>query len=634
MKHTYFLNSSQMAGLVLSLWLLATTAWAQAPAWSAVVAGAPAAGTNTSITNAMATDAAGNVVVVGSFTGKLTLGSFVLTSAGLSDLFIAKYLPATATWAWAQRGGGTDNDYGQDIAVSGPSVYVTGSITTNLANANATTLQSSSPTQAPVLVPQPGSTSTVSSDILVAKYLDSGSSATLTWAQVGGGTGYDEGYGIAVSGPNVYVTGSLVNNLANAQAVVFGGMGSTVGTAPQYGSSTFSLQDIVLVKYLDAGASATLGWTQVGGGKDVDYGLDLAVSGANIYVAGYIGNDRANSKLVVFGGAGSTPGTTPQYGACPYSSNDLLVAKYTDNGMSATLGWTQVGGGIGSDQYWGIAVNGPNVYLTGNLDNDNVNNGMVLLGGSGTVAGTVLQYGSMLYSDRDLLVAKYVDNGSSATLAWTQAAGGSGPDVGYDIVVRGTSVYITGFIYGSSSGSAGITFGAAGTAPGTYTQVGASTANSADVVAAKYTDNGSTATVNWVQVAGGIRDDYGQSLALSGTSLYVGGLLVPAATFGGLSLTTPANAATGFLATLNGAVLANNPAGPVATPRLYPNPAPGPATLSGATPNTIVLIIDALGRRVATATADASGAAALPAGLVPGLYLVRAGAGTVRWVVE
>ncbi|MBF9223094.1 hypothetical protein [Hymenobacter ruricola] len=42
---------------------------------------------------------------------------------------------------------------------------------------------------------------------------------------------------------------------------------------------------------------------------------------------------------------------------------------------------------------------------------------------------------------------------------------------------------------------------------------------------------------------------------------------------------------------------------------------------------------DALGSPVATATADASGAATLPAGLPAGVYLVRAGAQAVKLAV-
>jgi hypothetical protein len=45
-------------------------------------------------------------------------------------------------------------------------------------------------------------------------------------------------------------------------------------------------------------------------------------------------------------------------------------------------------------------------------------------------------------------------------------------------------------------------------------------------------------------------------------------------------------------------------------------------------------VFDALGRRVATTIADARGTAALPGGLRPGVYVVRAGTGTVRWVIE
>jgi hypothetical protein len=47
-----------------------------------------------------------------------------------------------------------------------------------------------------------------------------------------------------------------------------------------------------------------------------------------------------------------------------------------------------------------------------------------------------------------------------------------------------------------------------------------------------------------------------------------------------------------------------------------------------------VQVLDALGRQVATATADATGTAALPAGLAPGVYVVRAGAQALRLTVE
>ena len=59
-----------------------------------------------------------------------------------------------------------------------------------------------------------------------------------------------------------------------------------------------------------------------------------------------------------------------------------------------------------------------------------------------------------------------------------------------------------------------------------------------------------------------------------------------------------------------------------ATVRLFPNPACGAVTLTGAAPGARVQVLDRLGRPVRTATTDAAGQALLPA-LPAGLYLVR-----------
>ena len=69
---------------------------------------------------------------------------------------------------------------------------------------------------------------------------------------------------------------------------------------------------------------------------------------------------------------------------------------------------------------------------------------------------------------------------------------------------------------------------------------------------------------------------------------------------------------------------------------LFPNPAHSAATLLGALPGAVVTVVDALGRPVTSATADASGTAALalPAGLPAGVYVVRAGTRAVRLTVE
>lgn len=68
---------------------------------------------------------------------------------------------------------------------------------------------------------------------------------------------------------------------------------------------------------------------------------------------------------------------------------------------------------------------------------------------------------------------------------------------------------------------------------------------------------------------------------------------------------------------------------------LWPNPAHTAARLTGAAPLGAVVVLDATGRTVLTASADADGAATLAVGrLTPGLYVVRAGAASRRLVVE
>ena len=547
-------------GVLLAL-LLPGAAQAQAPAWAAAVAvmGGSTAADNSSSVLATAVDSRGNVFVTGSFRGTVAFGSTVLTSAGSFgdfDLFVAKYVPSTATWAWAQRGGGTLNDVGQSIAVSGSSVYVTGSIQNNTADDSQVRFGSASTAR------QNGASTTLTADLVVAKYTDNGASATLGWTQVGGGTSGDVGIGIAASGASVYVTGTITNNTADASQVRFGGGGTAPGTSPQNGASATTTADLVVAKYTDNGSSATLGWTQVGGGTGNDVGIGIAASGASVYATGYTNNDSADASQVRFGGGGTTPGTLLQNGASSNNTADLVVAKYTDNGSSATLGWTQVGGGTGNDLGRSIALSGASVYVTGSITNTTTDASQVRFGGGGTAPGTVQVNGASTASSDDLVVAKYTDNGASATLGWTQVGGGTGNDLGLGIAVSGQNVLTAGYVTSSASF-------------GSFAVAAAAGLNTA--VLARLVDN--TLTPLPVRAAG-----------------------------------SPA------------------PAGLLA---LAPNPSRA-TTLSGAEAGAPVAVFDALGRPVLTATADAAGTArlVLPTGLAPGVYVVRSGARAVRLAVE
>jgi hypothetical protein len=75
----------------------------------------------------VATDAAGHVLVTGNFSGAIDFGGSVLTSAGSGDIFIAKLDP-NGNHEWSDRFGGTALDSGQAIAADAAgNVLVTGS---------------------------------------------------------------------------------------------------------------------------------------------------------------------------------------------------------------------------------------------------------------------------------------------------------------------------------------------------------------------------------------------------------------------------------------------------------------------------------------------------------------------------
>lgn len=74
----------------------------------------------------IAADASGNVVVTGSFPGTINFGGGPLTSQGNYDVFVAKFA-ASGAHQWSKRFGGTDSDAGTSVAFDGAgNVFVTG----------------------------------------------------------------------------------------------------------------------------------------------------------------------------------------------------------------------------------------------------------------------------------------------------------------------------------------------------------------------------------------------------------------------------------------------------------------------------------------------------------------------------
>jgi hypothetical protein len=141
----------------------------------------------------VATDPSGNVYQTGVFYNFLYFGSTLLTSAGGSDIFLAKYDGnGTGSVLWAKRAGGTDYDYTNGITTdAGGNIYLTGYYSSYTCAFDTTTLTN------------PYATST--SDIFIAKYNSSG---TGLWAKTAGGSGQDDATGVCIDATgNGYVAG-------------------------------------------------------------------------------------------------------------------------------------------------------------------------------------------------------------------------------------------------------------------------------------------------------------------------------------------------------------------------------------------------------------------------------------------
>lgn len=571
MKSRKFFSAVLLTGL-LSLLLLVfhlPTA-AQTPTWQSAQAVAAATGTGSAVT-ATATDAAGNVYLAGIFATTVTLGTTTLASLGSTDVFVAKFNPISNQFVWAQRAGGTGLDQPNGLVVSGNSVYVGGIFYSATASFGALSL------------PLAGTSSG-----FVAKLTDAGTTSSFTWVQQTSATSRSLVTALAVSGSNVYVTGS-----SSGSSAIFGPI-----TITSPGGS-----DLFVAKLTDAGNTGNFVWAQQAGGAggaNDDQGNALAVSGSNVYVAGSFSGISASFGPLTLTSAG-------QY--------DVFVTKLTDAGSTGSFVWAQRAGGAVMDEARALAVSGSNVYV------------------AGVFASTMATFGATTLTNagsNDIFVAKLTDAGSTGNFGWTKQVGGTDFEYTQSIAVNGSSLYVAGF-YLSPTVSFGTT---------TLTNQGA--AGTTDAFVTKLTDLGNTGNFGWAQQSSGVggSGEAARAIALSGTTVYVAGAFDGAtANFGSITLPNPTqNTSIGFLASLSDATITATAASQTsALSVLYPNPAHQTATLRlpvGSTPTPLTLL-DAQGRCVRHYSAPAATETALDLrGLPAGLYLLR-GAGLLqRLLVE
>ena len=348
-------------------------------------------GTNADAGYDIATDASGNVYVVGEYQGTADFdpgaGTVNLTSAGNIDLFFSKY-SSTGTYLWAKSLGSTNADYCRSVVVDGSgNIYITGAFSGTID-----------------FDPGAGTNSLTSSgqgDIYFAKYDASGNHV---WAYKIGNSGNEFGWNIGIDGSsNVYLSG------------VFQG---TTDFDPGAGTASLtsngSPNDIFFAKYSSTGGYL---WANRIGGTTADYARDMAVDAAgNVYITG-----EFQGTVDFDPGAGTA-------NLIPAGFFEVYFAKYSTAGAYV---WAKNIGGANGDIGYGIAVDGTgSIYITGYFETT-----ADFDPGAGTANLTV-------GGSNDIFVAKYT---SAGNYVWANKIGGIGSDLGYNIAFDASSnVYITG----------------------------------------------------------------------------------------------------------------------------------------------------------------------------------------------
>lgn len=255
-------------------------------------------------------------------------------------------------------------------------------------------------------------------DIIVTKFDSSGA---IVYSRFLGGSGYDEGSGIASDkNGNVYVSG-----------VSSGGYPITMG------AYNGGLRDIVVTKLNPNGAIV---YSRYIGGSDEDYATDIAVDiHENAYITGF---SRGGGYPITMGN--------------PYAGGaiDIPITKLDSNGA---IVYSRYLGGNGDDYANGIAVDSSgNAYISAFTDSNNFP----------TTAGMSF----VNNGEHHIVVAKLTPSGE---LNYSCYLCGTGSDVAYRIAIDAHgSAYVTGYVSQNYPTTAGMSF-AGGQTDAVLTQIDA-----------------------------------------------------------------------------------------------------------------------------------------------------------------
>ena len=257
-------------------------------------------------------DGSGNVIITGVFWGTVDFGGGTLTSAGNTDIYVAKF-DAAGAHQWSKRFGDATTEYSYSVAVDGSgNVIITGWFYGTVDFGGGLM------------------TSAGSADMYVAKFDADGNHL---WSKHFGDESGQAGRSVAVDASgNIIATGEFYGT------VDFGG--DTLTTA---GGA-----DIHVAMFDSDGSHL---WSDGFGGLGQDYGFDVAADGSgNVVVTGWFWG------AVDFGG-----GTLTSAGG-----TDIFVAKFDAAG---THMWSQGFGDASSERGNSVAADGSgNVIITGEFE--------------------------------------------------------------------------------------------------------------------------------------------------------------------------------------------------------------------------------------------------------------------------
>ncbi|HXB39288.1 MAG TPA: T9SS type A sorting domain-containing protein [Bacteroidia bacterium] len=343
---------------------------------------------------AVATDASGNIFVVGyGRSDTTTFGTVKMFNYSLYDGFVAKYNSSGVT-QWVKRIQGNYNDRAYALSIDNTgNLFVSGSFQSTYVRCGLDSVANQNTNN--------------NDNVFVLKLDNNGNEQ---WIRAGKGDYNAYGMGISNDAAgNCYTTGT------------FG------GSHIRFGNDSLALvgyYDIFLVKH---DANGNVQWLRTAGGTDDDEANAVATDAAgNSYITGFIGTN-----------------STINFGPVSLVNTNISLAPFiTKYDASGTALWARKAQGIPysySNQGTSVKLdNTQNPIVTGFYNSDSLQMGAVTLKNQSIVSGSMA--GGNIASD--IFIAKYKSNG---VLSWARTCGGDSSDFCFSIATGpNNALYITG----------------------------------------------------------------------------------------------------------------------------------------------------------------------------------------------